>query len=128
MHGPTELILYIYNYSNTKCNGTYDKTAFYLECESNMDDISPPDFYGDDNLGMCCDDYVKNRYNITPETCYNYHGYSLEISCIEESRQYMFFIVFFLCCMMFVFTICICFWIQPKKRMNKFDEKTCLIK
>ena len=128
MHGPTELILYIYNYSNNNCSGVYNKKIFYLECDSNMDDIAPPDFYGEDNVDMCCNDYVKTIYNITPDTCNNYYGHSLEISCIEEPPQYMFFIVFFLCCMMVIITICVCFWIYPKKRIHNFDEKTCLIK
>jgi len=128
MHGPTELIVYIYNYSTSHCSGPTETISYDLECDSDVDDIPPPDFYGDDNIDTCCSEYLKNRYNITPDTCNNYDGYSLEISCIEEPRQYMFFIIFFLCCTMVVFTICVCFWIHPKKRIHNLDEKTRLIK
>lgn len=130
MHGPSELILYIYNYSTSNCSGYLKTISFNLDCRSDIDDVAPSDFYEniDDDIDLCCEDYVKNRYNITLDTCHNYHGFSLETSCSEEAHQYMFFIGFFMCCAMVVFTISVCLWINHKKKVKNLDEYKCLIK
>ena len=125
MYGSTEVILQIYNYSTSNCRGPSNTITFNLDCDGDL----PSGFYNDedDDVDMCCIKYIQNRYNITQDTCSNYPGYSLEMSCSEEPQQYLFFIGTFMCCALCVITMCLCFWVSHKKKVKKCNEKQYLI-